>query len=308
MLTRMTVLALTWAVLGTSPAWADYTLQRQLALAPGGTFVLDADVGSVTVTGDSASGALVALTAADDDFERTFDVQIEERAGVASVRVKRRLSWTSELFGGGWFRGRDVRLTIRVPRSTTVSMRTSGGALHVERLDGPVNLKTSGGSIDVRGIRGNVDADTSGGGITVADVRGAVRADTSGGPIEIDAVTGAIDARTSGGGVRIRGAGGRVDARTSGGGVTVGFAPGNSQGGNLSSSGGAVRAEIDPAVSLSVEASSSGGGVQSDVPVTVRGRISRNSLSGDLNGGGSLLRLRSSGGGVRVAASSTARP
>ena len=173
MWTRMTVLALTWAVLGTSPAWADYTLQRQLALAPGGTFVLDADVGSVMVTGDSASGATVALTAADDDFASVYDVQIEERAGVASVRVKRRLgSWTSELFGGGWFRGsRAVRFTIRVPRSTAVSMRTSGGGLRVERLDGAVNVRTSGGRIDVREIRGNVDADTSGGGVRVAIAR-----------------------------------------------------------------------------------------------------------------------------------------
>jgi hypothetical protein len=54
-----------------------------------------------------------------------------------------------------------------------------------------------------------------------------------------------------------------------------------------------------------VDASTSGGGVNSDVPVTIRGRVSRNALQGDLNGGGPLLRLRSSGGGVRVAA---ARP
>src|SRR5687768_17862831 len=99
MWTRIPVIALTLTVLGTSPARADYTLQRQLALAPGGTFTLDADVGSVIVTGDSASGVAVSLTADQDDFARIFDVAVEERAGMATVRVKRRLSWTSELFG-----------------------------------------------------------------------------------------------------------------------------------------------------------------------------------------------------------------
>jgi hypothetical protein len=203
MLTRISAVALTWAVLGTSPAWADFNLQRQLALAPGGTFVLDADVGSVTVTGDSTSGALVAVTAADDDFASSYDVAFEERAGTVTMRVKRRGSWTAELFGGGWLRSRDVRYTIRVPRSTTLSMRTSGGGMRVSNIDAPVSVWTSGGGIDVRGIGGDVAADTSGGGITVAGVRGAVRADTSGGGIEIDSVTGAVDARTSGGGVRV---------------------------------------------------------------------------------------------------------
>ena len=43
-----------------------------------------------------------------------------------------------------------------------------------------------------------------------------------------------------------------------------------------------------------------GGGVNSDVPVTIQGQIETDSLRGEMNGGGALLRLRSSGGGVRL--------
>ena len=100
----------------------------------------------------------------------------------------------------------------------------------------------------------------------------------------------------------IRRAGGRVEAHSSGGPVSVGFATGNSRGGILSTSGGGVRAQIDPAVKLSIDASTSGGGVTSDVPVTTVGAISRQALHGDINGGGALLRLRSSGGGIRISA------
>jgi len=64
--------------------------------------------------------------------------------------------------------------------------------------------------------------------------------------------------------------------------------------------GGGVRTEVDPAVALTIDASSSGGSVNADLPVTVQGRIDKNSLRGDLNGGGAVLRLRSSGGGVRI--------
>jgi hypothetical protein len=70
----------------------------------------------------------------------------------------------------------------------------------------------------------------------------------------------------------------------------------------LSTSGGGVRTELDPSVALTIDASSSGGDVDSDLPVTVQGRVASTSLRGNLNGGGAVLRLRSSGGGVRISA------
>jgi hypothetical protein len=61
-----------------------------------------------------------------------------------------------------------------------------------------------------------------------------------------------------------------------------------------------VRSEIDPGARVSIDASASSGSVNSDVPVTIQGTIERDSLRGEMNGGGPLLRLRSSGGGVRI--------
>ena len=78
------------------------------------------------------------------------------------------------------------------------------------------------------------------------------------------------------------------------------FSPGNSSGGVVSSSGGSVRTEIDPGARVSIDAHASGGSVNSDVPVTIQGKIDNDSLRGEMNGGGPLLRLRSSGGGVRL--------
>jgi hypothetical protein len=305
-------------LLAASPASAQYKLERRLALEPGGTFTLASDSGSVVATGDSTSGAVVLITASSSDFEKRYEVTFEETAGAAKVTVKRRGSWTNSLFGG--FRGDNAKITVRIPRKTSVVLGTAGGAVQVSTLsgnatvsssgggldvrdvEGRVDADTSGGPIEVRRVRGDVTADTSGGGITIGDVAGNVRADTSGGGIEIEAVTGNVRARTSGGGVRVRGAGGHVDAESSGGTVTVAFAPGNGRGGSLSTSGGGVRAEVDPAVALSIDASTSGGGVTSDVPITVRGRLANNSLNGDLNGGGPVLKMRSSGGGIRITA------
>ena len=302
-----------------TPAWADFKTERGLALEPGGTFTLQSDVGGVTVSGDSTSGATVTITSRRDDFEKLFDLRFEDTAAGATVTVKRRGGWPRGFWNRDWFDD-NTQFVVHVPSQTTVSVNTSGGSIDASRLTGRLGLRTSGGSLRVEAVEGNVDgntsggsirmrdvrgdavARTSGGGIDIAGVRGSLTATTSGGGVNIDGVGGELFASTSGGGVEIRGAGGRVEASSSGGPVTVRFATGNNRGGVLSTSGGGVRTEIDPRVALTIDASSSGGNVESDVPVTVQGRVDRDSLRGELNGGGALLRLRSSGGGVRITA------
>jgi hypothetical protein len=302
---------------GASVAAAQYRVERQLALRSGGTFTLDSDIGSVTVTGDSPSGAQVSIESRVDNFANRYDVQFQEVAEGVVVRIKRRSTGIVDMFRNGW-RG-NTRIAIRLPRSTSttistaggsiqatalgnVRLRTSGGSITAEEVAGRADLNTSGGSIGARGIGGDVDADTSGGGIRIAGVRGAVRADTSGGSIDVDTASGDVVASTSGGGIRVRGADGRVEAQTSGGSIDVAFTAGNGRGGDLSTSGGGIAAAIDPGVKLSIDAASSGGGVNAEIPITITGAMSRRTLKGDLNGGGPLLRMRTSGGGVRIAA------
>ena len=300
-----------------TPASADFRLERQLALAPGGTFTLETYVGAVSVVGDSPSGVTISVTSSRDDIERRLELKFEERPGRVGVTARRIQS------PGGWFRSwqsyGNLRFTVHVPNQTDVAVGTSGGEVHVSRLDGAarlrtsggrvrvedvvgdVNAHTSGGQIRVERVRGTVDAGTSGGAIEIATIAGDVRAGTSGGGITIEATSGDVSAETSGGGIRVRGAGGRVEAHTSGGPITVNFAPGNARGGELSTSGGGVTAAVDPAARLSIDASTSGGGVTSDLALTTRS-FSRTSIRGDLNGGGSPLRLRTSGGPIQISA------
>jgi DUF4097 and DUF4098 domain-containing protein YvlB len=277
-------------------AMAATRIEKQLALEPGGTFRLDADSGSVQVVGGDGTAVEIVLTSKRDDLEERYDMSFESTGTEATVRLERRKGLAKR-----WFTVNDsIRFEVHVPRAVDVFVDTAGGRIELEAIDGTVDLDTSGGRIDVERVRGDVVADTSGGGIEVSDVEGSVRADTSGGAINISEVTGDIVADTSGGRIDIEGAGGSVRADTSGGTVRVVFAAGNDRGGSLETSGGGVTAVIDPSVGLEIDASSSGGGVQTDLPLTVQGSWSRTRLEGTLNGGGASLRLRSSGGGVRI--------
>ena len=245
-----------------------------------------------------------------------MDISFEEQSGSARVTARRKGSVS------GWFRSwssyGNVRFTVHVPNRTDVSVATVRrqraavapgrrrapqhlGRRHSRRRHRRRRARANQRRLDPRQrVRGTVDAGTSGGGIEIATIAGPVRAGTSGGSITIEAASGDVSAETSGGGIRVRGAGGRVEAHTSGGSVKVNFAPGNARGGELSTSGGGVTAAVDPAARLSIDASASGGGVRSDLALTTR-NFSRTSIRGDLNGGGSPLRLRTSGGGIESA-------
>ena len=294
-------------------ALADTRIERQLDLEAGGTFRIDTDSGSVSVVGSSESGVAIVLTSSRDDLEERFDMEFTSSGQKAEVRVERK----GRLFNW-WNRGDSMHFEIRVPRQVEVYVDTSGGRIDLEGIEGKADLRTSGGGIgaedvhgdlvadtsggpiEISGVDGDVRADTSGGRISIADVSGKAIADTSGGGISMRDVGGAIVADTSGGGIKIEGAGDSVRADTSGGPVLVEFAPGNGMGGTLSSSGGRVTAVVDPGVSLDIDASTSGGSVRTNVPLTIRGEVSKSAIQGELNGGGALLKLRSSGGGIRI--------
>jgi DUF4097 and DUF4098 domain-containing protein YvlB len=293
-------------------AGAESRMEKTLRLDPGGRFSIQTDMGSVTVTGANAPGARLVITSR-RPLEDLLRLTFREDAGSVSVTGRRRhgrfFPWINNSRG-------NVHFEIQVPAQTDLDIDTSGGAIKIAGLRSPAKLETSGGGIDVRDLAGDLEAQTSGGGIELARIRGNVRvetsgggidgseidgpidADTSGGAVRLDRVSGDIRAHSSGGGIHIFEAGARIVADTSGGGIEATFARGNGRGGSLETSGGGIQVSVDPTVGLRIDAS--GNSVKADVPITVQGSISRGRLQGNMGGGGELLRLHTSGGGVRI--------
>jgi hypothetical protein len=305
------------AVLSTGvPASAQFHFERRFDIQSGALLTLVADEGAVEVIGDDSSVGRIAVLAPYGNFRVFTDLTpIAPR-----INVTRRDSFLEWLLQGLWRRPNNTRVQIRVPRMTDVSIRTSGGpiyatriagsvqlntsggAIRVNRIDGAVTVRTSGGPIDAWDLGGDLTAHTSGGRIAIGRIRGEARVVTRGGPILVNGITGPLSARTSGGGVTIAAAGDHVDVHSMGGPVSVAFAAGNGAGGTLSSSGGRVVAAIDPSVPLTIDAVSAGGVVNRGIPITTRSAYRHRGLSGDLNGGGAVLRMRATGGRVEIAA------
>lgn len=306
-----------------SIAWegTDDVMDRTFEVSRGGQLTVDSDLGSIEVrtAGDNRVDVHIVRSANTRDSARAAeilkDVDIQMNQSGNTVNVRARLP-----NGGWWNRHRHVRLQflITVPREFNVDLRTaggritvtdldgkatartSGGALHFGQIDGPVFGRTSGGGIELRGCTGHADVETSGGGIEIGDVDGDVTASTSGGPIRIERARGRVKAETSGGGINVNEVQGSLDASTSGGGITATITEQPQGDCHLETSGGSIDVHLAENIGVELDAKTSGGRVRTDFPVTGPAEREKNSLRAPINGGGPVLLLRTSGGGIGV--------
>ena len=210
-----------------------------------------------------------------------------------------------------------ISYTVIVPPETTVLSKTGSGSHLIEGIRGGVVATSGSGSIRVRGVGGNVQASTGSGSILADTVAGSFSASSGSGSIDGVSVNGRItvksssggiavsqsgagptEASTSSGSIRLTGLRGGVRASTSSGTLRVQGEPTSDW--RLSSSSGTVTIELAGKPAFAVDAHSNSGRIATDYPVTVAGIISRRELRGSVNGGGPLLHVRTSSGGIHI--------
>lgn len=300
------------------------TLNKVVPTSLGGALVVEVNFGSIEVTTNSTSEVSVEVwrkvtrknKAEEAEYFRDHPVEVRQEGNTITVRCLRSDKRTWSLWGN---RNRnEAKYTIRVPAQFNARLNTAGGPISVSDLTGEVKASTSGGALKFTRIQGPLDGNTSGGAIRVADSTGAIKVGTSGGGIEVTGGGGSLKGNTSGGRIGVNGFAGPISVSTSGGGITIEKATakveGNTSGGGinvtlaapiideikLSTSGGGVTLKVADGSAFNLDASTSGGGVTCDLPVTVQGKLERNRLKGPVNGGGPVVHLRTSGGGIHV--------
>ncbi|HWK75835.1 MAG TPA: DUF4097 family beta strand repeat-containing protein [Povalibacter sp.] len=326
------------ALLSTLTHAAEKRLDRTFTVQPGGKLTVDTDGSDITVRGTDSDQVTVhiVVTGSQSALDRLTLSAEPSAEGVAVTTRSSRHDWLDWLRSGG---GRNAKISVSVPKRYQVGLKTSGGDLLIEQLEGTATGTTSGGDVRVGNVSGNVRMRTSGGNIVASDIGGDLHIKTSGGDITVRAVTGQLDAETSGGDIRMEQVHGPVRAHTSSGDIVADVirsdADLDSSGGNIkasvdgriraatsggnvdvellgvnrgievSTSGGNILLHVPRNVAGVVDASTSGGSVVSDLPVTTvissGGRVSRK-LNGTINGGGEPIKARTSGGDIQLRA------
>lgn len=128
----------------------------------------------------------------------------------------------------------------------------------------------------------NVDLETVNGRIRLAEVNGNHVLETTNGRIEVARCAGSLEASTTNGGIQAE--------LTS---VT------KNQPLRFETTNGRIEVTLPANMAADVDAGTTNGSIHTDLPVSTT-RISRNSLRGTINGGGTPIRLRTTNGGIEI--------
>ncbi len=190
-------------------------------------------------------------------------VQVSEYQTGNRVEIKIKVPSVHFSFGN-----RSIRLEVRVPRDLTA------------------DLHTGDGSIQLRGLHGNLHADTGDGSIQGNDLDGN------------------LDVHTGDGSLHVSGRFDGLQLRTQDGSVDLDVQRGSKVGSDwrVQTGDGSVHITLPHELAADLELHTGDGSIHSDLPLSVMGSQGEHDIRGKLNGGGSLLTVRTGDGSITIGA------
>ena len=190
-------------------------------------------------------------------------IHIDERQTGDSIEIEVR--YPHHYVGFDWGNHR-VDIIIQMPR------------------EGNVNLRTGDGKIELAGLKGEIDLHSGDG------------------SENLDSVDGKLHATTGDGSIRASGRFDELELKTGDGHVEVRAGAGSSLASSwrLETGDGSVSLEVPGNLAADVDLHTSDGHIDLDMPVAAEGKIRQNEIHGKINGGGSLLTIRTGDGSIHL--------
>lgn len=162
-----------------------------------------------------------------------------------------------------------------------------------------IDLNTPSGDISVDGVSGKLQARSSAGDVSVKNATGTINVQTSAGDLQLNTVKGPIIGKSSAGDIRLTNCQGRVNIQTSAGDIRANMPTQLIHEWSLQTSAGDIVFTLPRNLAAEVDAQTSAGDISIDYQV--RGSlINRKRVHGNINGGGNLLKLRTTAGDIRL--------
>lgn len=283
--------------------------QRTFPVQPGCTLVVDTYHGEIVIEESDQPEVRVTLNvdfnveteAEAERFWAGLDCRFSADGRTVSIIARNpvetgpRLSWEENKRMNLYYR-------ISVPRQCDLRLKTGTGKITVGRLAGRMSARVETGTIFFRQVDGSIDATVDTGEIVISRCSGEVGARVRKGAIRVGTIGGKAELRNANGGIDVMVAKGALTALSELGDISVNFPRQISQPASLTAAGGNVTVQIDPAASCTVDASAAWGRVRNTLPLTgaATDREAKR-VTGRLNQGGPLLKIRADGGSVSLA-------
>lgn len=180
--------------------------------------------------------------------------------------------------------GYDEHFTVdvTVPNDITLNVRSTDGALDCEPLQGRFRFESTDGAVRAKGLKGEVDVTTGDGRMILAELDGTLRVHTGDGRLT---AAGRFDV------LEISSRDGRQDVTARPGSKVI-------NAWSLESGDGTIELRIPFALATRLDARTRDGRLRVNLPIPVSHDSDRNTLIGDLNGGGPPLRIRTRDGSI----------
>ncbi len=272
--TCMTV-AVTAATVGAESAEASVTVkkpfQQSYPLKAGGTLEVSNTNGGITVEAwdrpevrvDAVKQIKAQSSARAEELAKQIHIDVQQAAG--SLRIETKLPKSGDGFLS-WLSGNEasfsVTYTIHAPRDVVAKLVNRNGGLRLVGTQGRADLETVNGGITVERTKGAIEVETTNGSVNVVNAEGSLEGGTT---------NGSITAQLS-----------QVDGDIS-----------------LATTNGSVKLTVPASLRANFDVATSNGSIQSDLAVQ-GGQSTRKRLSGEANGGGGLLKVRTTNGSVRI--------
>lgn len=213
------------------------------------------------------------------------DVRIDENQSGDHVIVTVKTTRNFNLFSLPAHRAIHVQLT--VPRDLDMEVSTGDGSVDLQPLSGRIQIRTGDGSIHADGVGGTVTLHTGDGGIDAQNLDGTFTLGSGDGSIHVAGRFDGLDVNTGDGGVH---------AQANAGSQMI--TPWT-----LHSGDGSIYLSVPADLRAFVDIKTGDGHISLGVPVTIEGSIDHSHVRGNLNGGGSELKITSGDGSIQLARS-----
>jgi len=221
------------------------------------------------------SDANIKVTTWDQNTIEAKVITTRYKIGEGGIRVDERQS------------GDTVEIEVHYPHHDFHFMEIGGHRVDIIIQmpgEGKVSLRTGDGKIDVASLKGDMELHTGDGSVTLDSVDGKLHATTGDGHISASGRFDELELKTGDGHVDVR--------ANSGSSLAAGW--------RLETGDGSVSLEVPADLAADVDLHTSDGHIDLDMPVTITGMQRQNEVHGKLNGGGSLLTIRTGDGSIHL--------
>lgn len=189
------------------------------------------------------------------------DVRIDAHQSGNRIEITIKVPHEHFSFGQRW-----IRVALTVPSESDLDLHTGDGNVSIAQVKGSERVRTGDGNVTTRGLDGTLSASTGDGNINVDGRFDQLELRSGDGTIEADARNGSK--------------------------MALGW--------SLSSGDGNISLRVPEGFAADLDAHTGDGRVTVDFPVTISGAMREGTVRGKMNGGGSILSLRSGDGNLHL--------